>query len=277
MLRAMAEVEAHAVDNPIERLELLAGDDEAISEYLDQMEVTGPREREMLGELARTTTLADPERFPAAHRRAVSSLETLGRHGYHGSLAAQSMGPFRNAIRWMIQLVARYVVVSYLRQVSIDLRNLYWLREMETDGPAPERPELRRSREDAEALVAIFKRREIGLPTFVIGGILIPVFATGWRLTQGVAFRNWWAAAITGLVVALVVVGGSWVILRGAALASRRIRLSTRGPLEDLWRAVGHCGRPPKDQSRKFAIVAISLTVGAWVVLPAAVAIAFTN
>ena len=37
------------------------------------------------------------------------------------------------------------------------------------------------------------------------------------------------------------------------------------------------CGRPPKDQSRKFAIVAISLTVGAWVVLPAAVAIAFTN
>src|SRR5687767_6870399 len=126
MLRAMAEVEAHAVDNPIERLELLAGDDEAISEYLDQMEVTGPREREMLGELARTTTLADPDRFPAAHRRAVSSLETLGRHGYHGSLAARSMGPFRNVLRWMIQLVARYVVVSYLRQVSIDLRNLYW-------------------------------------------------------------------------------------------------------------------------------------------------------
>jgi hypothetical protein len=273
----VADVEAHAVDNPIERLELLAGDDEAISEYLDQMEVTGPREREMLGELARMTTLADPDRFPAAHRRAVSSLETLGRHGYHGSLAARGMGPFRNVIRWMIQLVARYVVVSYLRQVSIDLRNLYWLREMETDGPAPERPELRRSREDAEALVAIFKRREIGLPTFVIGGILIPVFATGWRLTQGVAFRNWWAAAITGLVVALVVVGGSWVILRGAALASRRIRLSTRGPLEDLWRSVGHCGRPPRDQSRKFAIVAISLTVGAWVVLPAAVAIAFTS
>jgi hypothetical protein len=277
MLRAMADVEAHAVDNPIERLELLAGDDEAISEYLDQMEVTGPREREMLGELARTTTLADPDRFPGAHRRVVSSLETLGRHGYHGSLAASGAGPFRNILRWMIQLVARYVVVSYLRQVSIDLRNLYWLREMETDGPAPERPELRRSREDAEALVAIFKRREIGLPTFVIGGILIPVFATGWRLTQGVAFRNWWVAAITGLVVALVVVGGSWVILRGAALASRRIRLSTRGPLEDLWRAVGHCGRPPRDQSRKFAIVAISLTVGAWVVLPAAVAIAFTS
>jgi len=125
--------------------------------------------------------------------------------------------------------------------------------------------------------VTIFKRREIGLPSFVIGGLLIPVFATGWRLAQGVAFRNWWVALATGLVTALVVVGGSWVILRGAAMASRRIRLSTRAALEELWRSVGNCGRPPRDKSRQFAIVAISLTVGAWIVLPAAVALAFTS
>jgi hypothetical protein len=273
----MADVEAHVVDNPIERLELLAGDEEAIASYLDQIEVTGPREREMLGELARTTPLVDPAGFPAAHRRVAAALETLGRHGYHGSLAAAGMGPAKRLVRWMIQLVARYVVVSYLRQVSIDLRNLYWLREMETESPAPERTELRQARDDAEALVAIFKRREIGLPSFVIGGLLIPVFATGWRVTQGVAFRNAWVAVVTGLVIVLVVVGGSWVILRGAALASRRIRLSTRGPLADLWKTVGHCGVPPRDQSRKFAIVAITLTIGAWVVLPAAVAIAFTG
>jgi hypothetical protein len=40
---------------------------------------------------------------------------------------------------------------------------------------------------------------------------------------------------------------------------------------------VGNCGTPPKDKSRQFAIVAISLTVGAWIVLPAAVALAFTS
>jgi hypothetical protein len=44
-----------------------------------------------------------------------------------------------------------------------------------------------------------------------------------------------------------------------------------------VWRAVGYCGRPPRDKSRRFAIVAISLTVGAWIVLPAAVALAFTS
>jgi hypothetical protein len=77
----------------------------------------------------------------------------------------------------------------------------------------------------------VFKRREIGLPTFVVGGLLIPVFATGWRLAQGVAFRNWWIAVVTGLVTVLVVVGGSWVVLRGAAMAGRRIRLSRRAPV----------------------------------------------
>ena len=273
----MEERELDVVDNPLEKLELLARDEEALAEFLEELDVASPRDREMLGELARTATLADAASFPLLHRRAVASLETLGRHGYHGSLVASVAGPAKNIVRWLVQLVARFVVVSYLRQVSIEMRNLYWLREMETDAQAPERDELRRAREDADALVNIFKRREIGLPSFVIGAVLIPVFATGWRVTQGVAFRNVWVAALTGLVTVLVVVGGSWVILRGAAMASRRIRLSTRRPLEDLWLAVGSCGRPPKDHSRRFAVIAITLTVGAWVVLPVAVALAFTS
>lgn len=264
-------------DNPIERLELLAGDDDAVAAFLDQIAVTGARDREMLGELARSSALADPAAFPVAHRRAVAALETLARHGYHGPHVARLAGPARTVVRWLIQLVARYVVVSYLRQISTDLRNLYWLREIETDSSSSDRAELQRARGDAEGLVMIFKRREIGLPSFVIGGLLIPVFATGWRLAQGVAFRNWWVALATGLVTALVVVGGSWVILQGAAMASRRIRLSTRPALEEVWRAVGHCGTPPRDKSRQFAVVAISLTVGAWIVLPLAVALAFTS
>jgi len=264
-------------DNPIERLELLAGDDEAISSFLDRIDVTGPRDRAMLAELARSRSLADPLRFSAAHRRAVAALETLARHGYHGSRAAGALVPLENVVRWLIQLVARYLVISYLRQTAVDLRNLYWLREIETESPSVDRAELRRARYDAEGLVTIFKRREIGLPSFVIGGLLIPLVATGWRLADGVAFEHWWAALVTGLVTALVVVGAAWVLLRGAALVGRRIRLSTRGPLEDVWRSVGNCGSPPRDKSRRFAVVAITLTVAAWVVLPAAVAIALAS
>jgi hypothetical protein len=56
----VTEQRVDVVDNPIGRLELLAGDDEAIASFLDQLDVTRPRDREMLAELARTRTLSDP-------------------------------------------------------------------------------------------------------------------------------------------------------------------------------------------------------------------------
>ena len=77
--------------------------------------------------------------------------------------------------------------------------------------------------------------------------------------------------ALGGAVVVFVI---SAVVLRGAAMASRRIRLATRAPLQTLWDVIGSCGNPPRDQSRKFAIVAIVLTALAWFVFPAAIAIA---
>ena len=53
----------------------------------------------------------------------------------------------------------------------------------------------------------------------------------------------------------------TWFVLRGAALASRRIRLSVTQPLAVLWCSVGSCGSPPRDQSHRFAVVAITLTL----------------
>ena len=66
-------------------------------------------------------------------------------------------------------------------------------------------------------------------------------------------------------------------MLRGTAMASRRIRLAAREPLNELWDSIGNCGRPPRDQSRSFAFVAISLMVGVWIVLPTLVAIAIAT
>ena len=63
------------IDNPVERLKLLSGNDEEIARYLDSLEVRSPREREMLYEISRTQPLAQPERFPADHRNLVEALE----------------------------------------------------------------------------------------------------------------------------------------------------------------------------------------------------------
>ena len=60
-------------------------------------------------------------------------------------------------------------------------------------------------------------------------------------------------------------------------MASRRIRLSVFEPLQELWTSIGSCGSPPRDQSRKFAVIAISLTIGAWMLLPALVALALAS
>lgn len=265
-----------AFDNPLERLRLLSGDDEAITSFLDELDVSSPREREMLAELARTSTLARPERFDADHRRAIEALESLRRHGFHGSQAASSLGPLRHVVRWLIELVARYVVVSYVKDVVTAMRNLYWVREMEAPSNSTELKLLRPARIDASALVEIMRSREIGVPSFVIAGLLIPLGATVWRLVTGFTFEHWWVAVLVGLVGVAVGVSLSWIVLRGSALASSRIRLSAREPLNAVWESVGSCGRPPKDRSRKFVTVSIALMAGVWIVLPAIVALALS-
>lgn len=60
-------------------------------------------------------------------------------------------------------------------------------------------------------------------------------------------------------------------------MASRRIRLAVHEPLDAVWTSIGSCGRPPRDRSRTFAAVAITLMVGVWIVLPTLVAVAIAT
>jgi hypothetical protein len=263
------------IDNPIERLKLLGEDDDAIGKYLDAIEITSPREREMLHEISRTRPLARPDRFPEAHRNVVEALESLARHGYKGTTAGRRAGPLKAAARWAVQLVARYVVVSHIKNMTNQLRNLYGLREIQAVPQTTERRELRRARMDADRMVAALQTKELGLPTFLIGGAALPLFASLGRAT-GLLESTLFASilAVAGMIFALL---ASWVILRGAALASRRIRLSTRGPARLLWDTIGWCGNPPKDQSRTFVIVSVALTLGSWILVPILVGIAIAT
>ena len=269
------DLEEH-YDSPLERLQLLGGDDAAIAAFLDEIDVRGPRDREMLRELARPAPLARPERFESDHRRVLVALESLRRHGHHGAHVDEDLGLLRTPVRYLVELVARYVVVSHLKNVALNLRNLYWMREMQSEGGSRELELLRPARFDAQALVEITKGREIGVPTFVIGGLLIPAGLSVWRLASGTV-REWWIALLVGAVGVAVGLLMSWFVLRGAALASRRIRLSVRQPLNELWQSVGSCGGPPRDQSRRFAVIAISLTLGVWIVLPLLVSLSLAR
>src|SRR5262245_9958328 len=270
-----AETHETPQENPLERLKLLGGDDAEIAAFLDSIEVTSPREREMLYEISRTRPLADVVAFPQAHRNMVEALESLARHGYHGTRAGQRLGPLRGVVQWGVRLVARYLVVSHIRNTVTQIRNLYGLREIQSVIGTRERLALGRAREDADRMVDALKARQLGLPTFLIGGALIPLFATFGR-ASGLLGSAAWAIAfsIAGVLIALA---ASWFVLRGAALASRRIRLATNGPARALWAAIGWCGNPPKDQTRTFVIVALALTLGAWIIIPILVGIALAT
>lgn len=260
------------IDNPIERLKLLSGDDDEIAKYLDAIEVTSPREREMMHEISRTQPLARPDVFPQAHRNMVEALESLARHGYHGTGAGKGTGPLRAGIRWGVQLVARYLVVSHVRNTSNQLRNLYGLREIQALPGTPERRELHRARLDADRMVDALQTKELALPAFLLGGAALPLIATAGRVTG--FFENTWVAAAIGVGGGLVALAASWVILRGAALASRRIRLATRAPMKALWEAIGWNGKPPKDSTRTFVLISVGLTLGCWILVPILVGIA---
>jgi hypothetical protein len=261
-------------DNPLERLSLLAGNDAAMSTFLDELDVRSPREREMLSEIARKDPLARPERFLDDHRRAVAAIESLRRHGFHGTRAGRSLGPLQPMVRWLVELVARYLVVSYVKSTVTSMRNLYWAREMEAADLSPERKVLRRARRDAEGLVLIMQGRELGIPSFVFAGVLVPVVLTIARVASGFSSHDWWVALVIGVVGVAIGVGLSWVMLRGTAMASRRIRLATHERMNALWRSIGWCGEPPKDQSRMLATLGIVLMVGVWIVLPTLVGLA---
>jgi hypothetical protein len=263
------------IDNPIERLKLLSGNDDEIAKYLDAIEVTSPREREMMREISRTRPLARPDRFPQAHRNMVEALESLARHGYHGTVAGQRTGPLRAVIRWSVQFVARYLVVSHIRNLSTRLRNLYVLREAQALPRSEEHRELRRARMDAERMVDALQTRELALPAFLVGGAALPVFASLGRLTGLFGSALW--ASVIGVIGMLIALAASWVILRGAALASRRIRLATRAPLRALWDTIGWCGTPPKDSTRTFVLVSVGLTLGCWIIVPILVAIGLAS
>jgi hypothetical protein len=74
------------------------------------------------------------------------------------------------------------------------------------------------------------------------------------------------AAVIVGVLACL-----AWVALFSAAVARRRISLSTDQPVNALWSTIGAAGSPPRDESLNFALYAIALLILASIVAPIAI------
>jgi hypothetical protein len=260
------------VDEFQERLDrfriLYDRDDATTDQVLAELGGQGQVEREMLRELAADRVLRRPDRVPEAHAVAMHALEVLSRNGSRPSSQLRPLGPLTRIARYLVQQVIRYVVRRHQHQVVESLRDLYSRRLGWVPAGDSARSVLLRARLDVERAAPAYKKNAIGVPAFLLGGAVVSSLTQAVR--RGVSAA---AGSRVGVTVAIatafvLVAASSWVILQGAAIARRRIKLSLDRPLAALWETIGWCGRPPRDNSSLMAAIAIALTVAGWLLIP---------
>jgi hypothetical protein len=176
---------------------------------------------------------------------------------------------------WGVQLVTRFLVRNYEADASDAIKNLYTRRLAWFAPGDPMRLSMIRARIDAERVAATYKSNPIGIPTFILGGAAASGVASGFRVIADAALGSRLAAILAIASAFFVLAALSWMILRGAAVAHHRIRMTTDEPLKALWETIGRCGKPPEDDAQTFAIYAIILTVLGWLIIPIGIVFLF--
>jgi hypothetical protein len=262
-------------DEKLEAFNVLRKSDVAAADrILDQVGATDDVDRQIILELASKRPLGHADRFPEAHAGAMRALEVLDRNG-SGGIRISGLGPVAPIAQYLVQQVVHFLVKSHLRNVVNNLTNLYGRREAAALPGDPQRPMLARALNESERVAAGYRGNPLGFPTFILGGAFLSTIIGS---LQGVVVSA--VDSLIGqiiLIVALfaVMVAASWIVLRGAAIARRRIKLTTDQPLDALYQTIGRCGQPPQDQARVFALLALILMAIAWIAVPIALGASF--
>jgi len=231
-------------------------------------------ERRIAAGMAERAPLAEPDRFPEAHRLAIHALEVLDREGSRDPKVWR-LGPLTGLAQVAVEFVAEYLVKSFASDIVGRLRNLYARREAQCESSTPERRTLARARMEMERLAPGFGGGGIGAPILIVGGLLVPALASLSNYLGAIDFTNR-RIVLGGLFLLFIVaLSLSSAVLRGAAVAHRRSQLIMGQPLAALWETLGNAGTPPEDDSVLFASIAVLVTALVWFVLPAAAAIVY--
>lgn len=200
----------------------------------------------------------------------IRALEVLDRNGARPATLPR-LGPLRPVAEWLVGLVTRWIVRTHQGRVVRRLCAVYERREANSPWGSPERTMLRRARVDMSRVRDGMSFNALGLPTFLLGGAVLTSIVSALQSLARAALDT--RTGTIGLAIAIVSVllALSWVALFSAAVARRRIRLSTDQQLKALWETIGAAGGPPRDESRNFAVYAIVLLVLSWIVVPLAV------
>ena len=242
-------------------------DGAAADRILGELGANDGVDRDIVLELAGKRPLGHPERFDEAHAMAIRSLEVLDRNGAR-SVTTKLPGPLHAVGAYLIQLVTRFIVSNHQKSLADNMRRLYARREANCLPDDPARHQLRRARLHADLVGEGFRKNPLGVPSFLLGGALVSSLISGVvnGATSATGNKAGWFA-IGGVLLVLSTVS-SWVIIRGAAVARRRIVLTTEKPFQALYETIGRCGRPPGDAAKQFALIAMVILVVGWALVP---------
>jgi hypothetical protein len=259
------------LDEQLERFRVLRKSDPAATDtILDTLGAQTQVDRDIVLQLSATRPLGHPERFEQAHALAMRSLDVLARNGGR-KVPVPNVGPLRPIVAYPIQQVCRFIVRSHQKRLIDSLRDLYDRRLGWTSRSDPTRMLLFKASMDVKRTRETFTRNPVPLPTFLLGGAAISALGSGGSALLDLAFGNAGGAVVAVVVVTLLFAALAGAIIRGAAVARRRIRLTVDRPMAALWETVGRAGKPPEDQARMFALWGVVLTAVSWVVVPAGI------
>ena len=259
------------IDEQLERSRVLRKSDPAATDaVLDALGAQTKVDRDIVLQLSATRPLGHPERFEEAHAIAMRALDVLARNGGR-AVPVPRVGPLRPIVAYPIQQVCRFIVRSHQKRLVDALRDLYDRRLGWTSRSDPDRLLLVKASMDVRRARETFARNAVPLPTFLLGGAAISALGSGGRSLLDLAFGDAVGAVVAVVVVTLLFGGLAAAIVRGAAVARRRIRLTVERPMAALWQTVGRAGNPPEDQARMFALWGVVLTAVSWIVVPAGI------
>jgi len=240
---------------------------------LEEIAGTGRVEQDIVDQLSKVRPLWRPQQFPAAHRMMMRSLEVLDRNGVRRATMPRLLGPLRPVVAYIVQLVTRWIVRDYQNNLAGNIRKLYERREANSEWGSEDHMLLRRARINAVQVEQGFKSSRVGLPGFLVGGVVLSgLFSLIGRGTTA-AIGNRVARIVLTLLVVAILLGLSWVALKAASIARKRIRLSTEQPARVLYGVIGAAGNPPHDRSYQFAVLAIIFLVLAVLAIPVVVSV----
>lgn len=242
-------------------------DDSAANDLLSNLGAQDDVDHDIVLELSSKRPLGHPDRFPLAHSNAVRALEVLDRNGPR-PVKVSGLSFLNPIAGFFTQQVAHFIVRSHQATVADEMLRLYARREANCLPEDPSRRMLMRARLQMEKVTPGFKRNALGVPAFLLGGAVFSTLVSLLQRGLTTALASWWTKVLATILLGLVMVGVAWVIMRGAAVARRRIQLTLDAPIGALWRTIGRCGEPPKDPSKMIALVAIVLALLPWLLIP---------